>query len=256
MSTWEEIREFHPWLLESSEGWHQHPNGEGWVQDTASVSLTAYVGPKARVYGEAQVCNEALVYGEAHVYEKARVSGKAHIFGKTHVYGESHIFSKTHVYDESHICDKARVSGEAHVYEKARVSGEAHVYEKAQVYGEAQVYGKARVSGEAQVYGKAQVYGEARVSGEARVRNGKHPVSPIYIQGTRYWMCFSGGNNVSSGCITKPISWWLENVERCAEEHRYSETQQKEYRLHIELIRQWMELYHPESVHTEDNITK
>ncbi len=32
---------------------HQHPNGGGWVADTAYVAPTAYVGPDARVYGSA-----------------------------------------------------------------------------------------------------------------------------------------------------------------------------------------------------------
>jgi len=30
---------------------HQHPNGGGWVADTATVSDEAYVGPTARVFG-------------------------------------------------------------------------------------------------------------------------------------------------------------------------------------------------------------
>ena len=34
---------------------HQHLNGGGWVADTASVDETAYVGPDARVFGNAKV---------------------------------------------------------------------------------------------------------------------------------------------------------------------------------------------------------
>ena len=30
---------------------HQHPNGGGWVADTATVSAEAYVGPRAKVAG-------------------------------------------------------------------------------------------------------------------------------------------------------------------------------------------------------------
>ena len=40
---------------------HQHPNGGGWVADTATVADTAFVGLGA------QVCGEALVYGTARV---------------------------------------------------------------------------------------------------------------------------------------------------------------------------------------------
>ena len=38
---------------------HQHPNGGGWVADTATVSKTAYVRPDARVYGDAWVYDDA-----------------------------------------------------------------------------------------------------------------------------------------------------------------------------------------------------
>ena len=34
---------------------HQHPNGGGWVADTASVASTAFVGPDAVVSGYAWV---------------------------------------------------------------------------------------------------------------------------------------------------------------------------------------------------------
>ena len=33
----------------------KHPNGGGWVADTATVSETAYVGPEAMVFGNAEV---------------------------------------------------------------------------------------------------------------------------------------------------------------------------------------------------------
>ena len=67
--------------------------------------------------------------------------------------------------------------------------------------------------------------------------------SPIYIIGTQYFVAYAGGDLVQSGCITKPITWWLENVERCAQEHSYTAAQQKEYRMHIEHVAAWMRLY-------------
>ncbi len=39
---------------------HKHPNGGGWVADTATVSNTAYVGIDARVYGNAVVSGELI----------------------------------------------------------------------------------------------------------------------------------------------------------------------------------------------------
>jgi hypothetical protein len=40
---------------------HQHPNGGGWVSDTAEVSDTAYVGPNAQVFGNARVSGNARI---------------------------------------------------------------------------------------------------------------------------------------------------------------------------------------------------
>lgn len=60
---------------------HQHPNGLGWVADTATVEVSAYVGPDAQVYENAQVCGNARVYGDARVcgdvwgYDKLRLEG-------------------------------------------------------------------------------------------------------------------------------------------------------------------------------------
>ena len=45
---------------------HQHPNGGGWVADTAHVADTAYVGPDAQVYDNATVSGSAQI-GRAHV---------------------------------------------------------------------------------------------------------------------------------------------------------------------------------------------
>ena len=54
---------------------HQHPNGRGWVADTAHVDDSAYIGPDARVFGGARV------YGDARVFGGAQVSGGAQVYG-------------------------------------------------------------------------------------------------------------------------------------------------------------------------------
>ena len=43
---------------------HQHPNGGGWVADSAVVSDTAYVGPDAMVFGNARVSGKDKVAGD------------------------------------------------------------------------------------------------------------------------------------------------------------------------------------------------
>ena len=68
-------------------GWHRHPNGGGWVQDTASVDETAHIGPDAQVYGNARVSETAWVSGDA------RVSGNAEVFGAAQVSAPRHVLT-------------------------------------------------------------------------------------------------------------------------------------------------------------------
>ena len=56
---------------------HQHPNGRGWVADTAHVDDSAYIGPDARVFGDARVSGGAWVSGGARVFGDAWVFGDA-----------------------------------------------------------------------------------------------------------------------------------------------------------------------------------
>lgn len=51
------------------ETWHQHPNGGGWVQNTATAAESAFVGPNARVSGYAQV------FGNARVSSPIQIQG-------------------------------------------------------------------------------------------------------------------------------------------------------------------------------------
>ena len=156
--TWEEIRRLQPWLPESSDGWHQHERGGGWVRDGV------YVAPRVRVM-------ECAVFHGGVFHD-----------------GEFHggVFYGGEFYD-----------GEFH----------GGVFHGGVFHG------------------------------------GEFHTTPLLIYGSRYWIGWSGKDLVSSGCITKPLEWWLENVERCAEENGYSTEEQAEYREHIEHIARWMRRY-------------
>ena len=89
-------------MSEKRSGWHRHPNGGGWVQDTASVDETAHIGPaaqvygSARVYGNAEVCGNARVSGSARVSGTARVSGSAQVSGAARVSGNARVSFPRH----------------------------------------------------------------------------------------------------------------------------------------------------------------
>ena len=70
---------------------HQHPNGGGWVADTARVAASAFVGPGAQVFGAAWVSGNAQVSGAAWVFGAAQVSGDAQVSGAAWVSGNAQV---------------------------------------------------------------------------------------------------------------------------------------------------------------------
>ena len=78
----------------------RHPNGGGWVANSAKVAPTACVGPNAMVLGNAKVLDHAivedyaLVEGRAVVSDHARVSGRAVVSGNTKVTGYSRLWTE------------------------------------------------------------------------------------------------------------------------------------------------------------------
>jgi len=69
------------WHLRNSRG-KRHPNGGGWVADSAEVAETAYVGPHAMVLDKAKVLDNAVIedyviaYGDVVFKDNARAFGK------------------------------------------------------------------------------------------------------------------------------------------------------------------------------------
>ena len=93
-------------MSEERPGWHRHPNGGGWVRDTASVDETAHIGPDARVSGAARV------FGAARVYGNARVSGNAWVYGNAQVYGNAEVFGNAWVSGARHVLTVGPIGSE------------------------------------------------------------------------------------------------------------------------------------------------
>jgi len=160
---------------------HQHPNGLGWVADTAKVGASVFVGPNAMVfdYAEvwdmAQISDYAKVHGKAKVYDNAMITGNAKVHGKAKVYDNAMITGNAEVSAEvsgdSKIGGDARVMVAAKVFNGAVIEGEALITDRAEVYGEAHVSGKALIGSDARVYGYAKIKDNASVVGEAKVHD-------------------------------------------------------------------------------------
>ena len=100
---------------------HRHPNGGGWVADTAHADTDAFVGPEASVFDRAQILGNASVSGSAWVRGDAVLSGSASVAGDAVVEGN------------------ARVSGDAEIMDNAYVSGDVEVGGVSKVAGDARL---------------------------------------------------------------------------------------------------------------------
>jgi len=119
---WEHMRIQCPWLPERSDGWHQHPNGGGWVQDTALAEPSAYVGPDALVFGSAQVRENARVCDSAHVYGHASLRDAAQAYGHARIRNSARLYAMSRIYDRAQITGNAIITGDTHVCGSVTIS--------------------------------------------------------------------------------------------------------------------------------------
>jgi hypothetical protein len=126
-----------------------HPNGGGFVADSAKAAPTAYVGPNAMVLGKAQVQDNArvedyaVVMGDALVKEDACISGHALVK------------------------DRAQVSGNGKVRDWATAQGGWKIYENGRLLERAYTWDKGELFGNATIKGNTQDFGNPLVRGHA-----------------------------------------------------------------------------------------
>ena len=95
---------------------HRHPNGGGWVADTAKVYETSYVGPDAQVYGDATVYGDAGVSSNAWVYDNATVSGNDTVSGNAQVSSNARVYD-IEVVNGDEVKDRIFINGKWYVEE-------------------------------------------------------------------------------------------------------------------------------------------
>lgn len=188
----------------STETWHRHKNGGGWVQNTTVVEQTAYVNENALVYEFARVSKDAKIWDCAEVYGCAFIS------------------------------DRADVTKRAHVYGYACVRGDATIT------GETRVYEDALVTGQSYICGLTQVKGSAKIDHQMYIGCGIIVDTPLFIQGSRFALSYYGEDKVAIGCTINRIDDWLnpEYGKRMAFKHCFSDEQIEEYRAYMLLFKQ------------------
>jgi hypothetical protein len=113
--------------------------------------------------------------------------------------------------------------------------GDACVSGDACVYGDARVFENARVHGDARVFENARVHGDARVFENARVHGGSWEVSPLQIQGSRFFFSVSSEASVAIGCQDKTVDEWLSSYSQDFEEYNFTEKERVEYKRYFDL---------------------
>lgn len=112
---------------------HHHPNGGGWVANTATVEDSAYVGPHASVFGRARVLEKAYlngmcrVHGDAVIIGNATVSDFADVFGTSTLCGHVEVSGHSVIRGDSRICESTHISGFVTV-DSSRIGGFSFIY--------------------------------------------------------------------------------------------------------------------------------
>ncbi|HAG13523.1 MAG TPA: hypothetical protein DCG49_06635 [Ruminococcus sp.] len=110
---------------------HQHPNGGGFVADTAHVDDSVYVGEHAAVIGYANVTGNVVIDGYAMVAENAKISGNVYvgdcamIMGSAKASGNAKILESACIWGNYTVQDSAVVKGDAFCMANGTAKGNA-----------------------------------------------------------------------------------------------------------------------------------
>lgn len=139
---------------------HRHPNGGGWVADTASVNPASFVEENAQVFGK------ALLLGEVKVKDNAKV------FGNANIYDEVMIVDQAQVYGNAMLLGSVMVGDNAQVFGDVELGGEGIVCDNAKVFGTTFARGNFDISDNAKVSGNTNLRHHVKICGNAVVVNG------------------------------------------------------------------------------------
>lgn len=184
---------------------HQHPNGGGWVAETAFVEDTCFVGPNATVF------EYAKVYGNAKVNDYAQVYGDAAVLDNAKVYGNARVYGNATIKKNAKVCGKAKVYGRAMITDNSSVFDDAEVFEDAALMNYAQVYESAKVYGSVQLEEYAKCYSRMVVTRVPKVLKGFF--STITVT----------DHHVSIGCFVLPPNLMLENLTEILKRNDYDD---------------------------------
>lgn len=123
---------------------HKHDNGKGWVEDTAKVADSVYVGPRAEIYHFANVSGNVRVEGRGRIYGHALVADGVMVKKNAQIYGRSSVRDTVMITDDAMIFDQSVVNGRCQIFGTFRIHEHAHVFSSS-------CTGNGRIGGEASI---------------------------------------------------------------------------------------------------------
>lgn len=84
---------------------HKHVLGNGWVEDTAKVADTVYVGKLAEVF------NNAIIEDDVAIRDHAKVCGNAYVRDRVRIMRRAYVGGNALLYDDTCVQDEAIVNG-------------------------------------------------------------------------------------------------------------------------------------------------
>ena len=145
---------------------HIHPNGGGWVADSASVEASVYVGPEAMVLGGAKLTGNVRVEDRAVVANSVTAKDNVVISGHAVVDGGGWVYSNGWKQGSVTLSGNAVITDSAVVVNSCTVSGNARVLQKAYISDAVTLSDNAAAKGMTYVYGTPVYSGSAILDGD------------------------------------------------------------------------------------------
>ena len=95
----------------------------------------------------------------------------------------------------------------------------------------------AKIGSYAEIGNGAKIGDGAEIGSYAEIGDGAEITkNPLYIIGSKHFICNYENDKIQIGCIVESFEWWAENYETVGERESYTPEQVKEYKSYIDFI--------------------
>ena len=140
-----------------------HPNGGGFVADTATVDASAYVGPKA------WVCHQSKVRGQARLEERSRALDQTEIIHYGKLSDTAVAYEQSRISWNGHASGNSRLAGNAHLHGDGRLEDHSRMDKESEVYGHGKLRHYAWTTDNSKIYDYAEALNYSTISGNVHL---------------------------------------------------------------------------------------